>query len=102
MQDVDLAEIRMQQRSLGYGHIEGVKVGQTFESRFLFFFIYEFVFLLLHVPNYRHACSQSGVHRPTQAGIHSDQVNGSKYGAYSVVMSGGYEDDEDSVDKQTL
>jgi len=74
--------LTMQQKSFGYGHISGVKVGQTWVSRV--------------------ACSKSGLHRPSQAGIHSDEENGSKYGAYSVVLSGGYEDDVDSGDKQTF
>lgn len=39
-------------------------------------------------------CSRDGVHAPTQAGIH-----GGKEGAYSVVLSGGYyEDDRDYGD----
>eukprot|EP01114_Cavostelium_apophysatum_P023546 TRINITY_DN8904_c0_g1_i2.p1 TRINITY_DN8904_c0_g1~~TRINITY_DN8904_c0_g1_i2.p1 ORF type:complete len:282 (-),score=29.01 TRINITY_DN8904_c0_g1_i2:150-995(-) len=35
-----------------------------------------------------------GIHRPTQAGIWGNQ----QYGAISVVISGGYEDDEDEGD----
>lgn len=36
-------------------------------------------------------CRQWGAHRPHVAGIHGQ----SDYGAQSVVLSGGYEDDED-------
>ncbi|KAJ7479817.1 PUA-like domain-containing protein [Mycena latifolia] len=38
----------------------------------------------------RQECSEAGVHKPTVAGI-----SGSKDGAFSIVMSGGYEDDTD-------
>ncbi|KAJ7668893.1 PUA-like domain-containing protein [Mycena rosella] len=38
----------------------------------------------------RQECSEAGVHKPTVAGI-----NGSKDGAFSIVMSGGYEDADD-------
>ncbi|KAF8071678.1 PUA-like domain-containing protein [Lyophyllum atratum] len=41
-------------------------------------------------PN-RDALSAAGVHAPLRAGIHG----AAEYGAYSVVMSHGYEDDED-------
>jgi putative restriction endonuclease len=54
-----------------FGHIEGYSEGSMFESR-------------------RHL-SQCGVHRPTQAGI----SGGADEGADSIVLSGGYEDDED-------
>jgi putative restriction endonuclease len=54
-----------------FGHIEGYSEGAIFESR-------------------RHL-SQCGVHRPTQAGI----SGGADEGADSIVLSGGYEDDED-------
>lgn len=39
----------------------------------------------------RHQCGQWGVHRPPVAGISGQQ----KYGSQSVVLSGGYVDDED-------
>jgi hypothetical protein len=39
-------------------------------------------------------CSQDGVHAPLRAGIHGTADSG----AYSIVMSGGYEDDEDYGD----
>lgn len=35
--------------------------------------------------------SESGVHRPPVSGIHGRE----KIGAFSIVLSGGYEDDED-------
>lgn len=58
-----------------YGSVEGVSVGDEFDSR--------------------EQLSKAGVHRPTQAGIcgtESDQ-------AESIVVSGGYEDDEDWGDE---
>ena len=39
--------------------------------------------------NHREDCSRSGVHTATTAGI-----AGGKRGAYSIVMSGGYPDDD--------
>ena len=57
-----------------FGHIEDYPIGSTFDSR-------------------RHL-SQCGVHRPTQAGI----SGGADEGADSIVLSGGYEDDEDYGD----
>jgi len=39
------------------------------------------------------ACCADGVHRPTVAGIHSGHE-----GAYSISLSGGYEDDVDLGD----
>lgn len=41
--------------------------------------------------NDRQTCGQWGIHRPIVAGIAGQQ----KYGSQSVVMSGGYVDDED-------
>lgn len=57
-----------------FGEIPGVAPGTTFESR-----------------NELH---ESGVHRPLQAGI----SGGANEGADSIVVSGGYEDDEDRGD----
>ncbi len=57
-----------------FGHIPGYPEGSQFESRA--------------------ALSQAGVHRPLQAGISGSQ----KEGADSIVLSGGYEDDEDKGD----
>jgi putative restriction endonuclease len=57
-----------------FGHIEGYPEGSIFDSR-------------------RHL-SQCNVHRPTQAGI----SGGADEGADSIVLSGGYEDDEDYGD----
>lgn len=57
-----------------FGEIEGVAVGTEFASRA--------------------ELAASGIHRPTQAGI-----SGSSHeGADSIVVSGGYEDDEDYGD----
>ncbi|CAM4144940.1 YDG/SRA domain-containing protein [Vibrio neonatus] len=57
-----------------FGHIPDVKVGDKFNNRDLL--------------------SKAGVHGPTVAGI-----SGSKYvGSDSIVLSGGYEDDEDFGD----
>ena len=41
--------------------------------------------------------SESGVHRPHVAGIHGRESEG----AYSIVLSGGYEDDEDEGEEFT-
>lgn len=41
--------------------------------------------------------SEAGVHRPHVAGIHGRENEG----AYSIVLSGGYEDDEDNGDSFT-
>jgi putative restriction endonuclease len=57
-----------------FGHISGYSVGQWFESRI--------------------NLSIAGVHRPTQAGISGSGDEG----ADSIVLSGGYEDDEDYGD----
>lgn len=54
-----------------FGNIPGIPVRTSFESRA--------------------ALASSGVHRPLQAGISGSE----KSGADSVVVSGGYEDDED-------
>ena len=60
-----------------FGPILGVPVGTTFQSR--------------------KVLSQSGVHRPTMAGIAGSGVEG----AESIVASGGYEDDLDQGDVLT-
>ena len=57
-----------------FGEIDGVKVGTEFASR-------------AHL-------AVSGIHRPTQAGISGSTTEG----ADSIVVSGGYEDDEDYGD----
>lgn len=54
-----------------FGHIPNVYEGDVFDNRI--------------------ALSHSRVHRPTQAGISGSQ----KEGADSIVLSGGYEDDQD-------
>ena len=60
---------------LVFGNIAGVKIGQIFENR--------------------RALHDAGVHRPLQSGIQGR----SKEGACSIVLSGGYEDDEDYLDE---
>eukprot|EP01117_Protostelium_nocturnum_P014066 TRINITY_DN5313_c0_g2_i4.p1 TRINITY_DN5313_c0_g2~~TRINITY_DN5313_c0_g2_i4.p1 ORF type:complete len:892 (-),score=275.71 TRINITY_DN5313_c0_g2_i4:9-2684(-) len=57
-----------------FGKIPGVPVGSYFP--------------------YRIFASEAGVHRPTMGGIHGQE----KLGAFSVCLSGGYEDDEDHGD----
>ena len=57
------------------GHIEGFPVGTVFENRV--------------------QLSEARVHRPTVAGIAGSLNHG---GADSIVVSGGYEDDEDRRD----
>lgn len=57
-----------------FGHIPDTEVGDMFENRA--------------------ALAKSGIHPPTQAGI----SGGAKEGADSIVLSGGYEDDEDFGD----
>ncbi len=54
-----------------FGHIHGTTVGQIFKDRA--------------------ALAKAGIHKPIQAGI----SGGGKEGADSIVLSGGYEDDQD-------
>ncbi|KAF8556543.1 SRA-YDG [Imleria badia] len=69
----------MSQESRIFGPIPGVPVGTTFGSR--------------------KALLEAGVHGQMRAGIHGDpSENG---GAFSICISGGYEDDEDFGDKIT-
>lgn len=56
-----------------FGHIDGIAVGEIFEDR-------------------KHLRA-SGIHAPIMAGIW-----GAQEGAYSIVLSGGYEDDIDELD----
>lgn len=56
-----------------FGHIDGIAVGEIFEDR-------------------KHL-RESGIHAPMMAGIW-----GAQEGAYSIVLSGGYEDDIDELD----
>ncbi|WP_199922976.1 YDG/SRA domain-containing protein [Streptomyces sp. NRRL B-24484] len=58
----------------GFGAVPGITVGQEFDSR--------------------EAAAEAGVHRPLQAGI----CGTAAHGAESIVVSGGYEDDEDHGD----
>lgn len=57
-----------------FGELNGLVEGDSFQNRL--------------------ELSQSGVHRPTQAGISGSQNEG----ADSIIVSGGYEDDEDFGD----
>ena len=57
-----------------FGEIQGIKVGQVFKNR--------------------DELSKSGIHKPSMAGIWGSQDTG----AYSIVLSGGYEDDIDQFD----
>jgi len=57
-----------------FGEIEGIREGTPFQTR--------------------DALSEAGVHRPIQAGISGSENEGSD----SIVLSGGYEDDEDFGD----
>lgn len=54
-----------------FGHPPGVKIGETWATRM--------------------DCLRAGVHRATRAGIHGSQI----HGTYSIVISGGYQDDYD-------
>lgn len=60
-----------------FGAIPGVEVGSMWK--------------------FRVQVSEAGVHRPHVAGIHGREDDG----AYSIVLSGGYEDDQDDGDKFT-
>lgn len=57
-----------------FGHVLGVAVGVIFENR--------------------NDLGQAGVHRPRMAGISYSE----REGADSIIISGGYEDDEDHGD----
>ena len=60
-----------------FGHIDGIAVGEIFEDR-------------------KHLRA-SGIHAPMMAGIW-----GAQEGAYSIVLSGGYEDDIDELDSRSV
>ena len=55
-----------------FGHIEGISVGQIFSDR--------------------KEVAKAGIHTPLMSGIW-----GAQEGAYSIVLSGGYEDDVDDL-----
>ena len=57
-----------------FGELPGIKVGDLFKDR--------------------EELSESGLHKPPMAGIWGSQ----EVGAYSIVLSGGYEDDIDQLD----
>ena len=59
---------------ISYGHIDGIKIGQIFETR--------------------QALIDAGMHPHREAGIWGS----SKNAACSIVLSGGYEDDLDELD----
>ncbi|XP_071548103.1 E3 ubiquitin-protein ligase UHRF1-like [Panulirus ornatus] len=60
-----------------FGPVPGIEVGTSWKFRL--------------------QASEAGVHRPHVAGIHGRENEG----AYSIVLSGGYEDDEDNGDSFT-
>ncbi|KAL0573403.1 hypothetical protein V5O48_008551 [Marasmius crinis-equi] len=64
-------QTKPQARDYAYGHPKKYPIGTVFPDR--------------------KTLSDSMVHGPTQAGIHANTT----HGAYSIVISGGYEDDED-------
>ncbi|KAF2349052.1 SRA-YDG [Trinorchestia longiramus] len=76
-----------------FGHIPGVEVGTSWLFR-----------IQVRAPAvlgtswlFRIQASEAGVHRPPVSGIHGRGDEG----AYSVVLAGGYEDDEDEGDEFT-
>ena len=69
-----IKKVQKNKEELIFGHIEGVQVGQIFESR--------------------KELSKFGLHAPTMAGIWGRENEGS----CSIVLSGGYEDDIDNLD----
>ncbi|KAF8135181.1 PUA-like domain-containing protein [Boletus edulis] len=52
-----------------------------------------------HLFDFRQELSDAGVHAPTWAGIHGDSSPDG--GAFSICISGGYEDNKDNGDKIT-
>jgi len=64
-------------KSQTFGNIPGIRVGKTFPDR--------------------EACHAAGVHGVSRGGIHGSSTEG----AYSVVLSGGYDEDEDRGDTFT-
>lgn len=67
-------KFRLNKLAKTFGHIPNVSIGTTFSSRSM--------------------CAKSAVHTPPMAGIFGSKIEG----AYSIVMSGGYKDDEDRGD----
>ncbi len=63
---------------ISYGHIDGIKIGQIFETR--------------------QALIDAGMHPHREAGIWGS----SKNAACSIVLSGGYEDDLDDNGQQQM
>lgn len=85
-----------------FGPIPGVDVGTSWKFRItvgfslilfhcLILFLLRFAVKWFWFPFYNQA-SEAGVHRPPVAGIHGRDTEG----AYSLVLSGGYEDDVDN------
>ena len=94
--------IKVQQASLGFGHIPGVKVGTIWDSRCALSSAWVAFLLDARMSLCRVDCSRAGVHNMSQAGISIPPRNSAIYGAHSIVLSGGYEDDVDSRDGKTL
>lgn len=76
-----------------FGAIPGVEVGATWRTRQVFVG-FDLVAGKLAYDATREACAKARVHTSIKAGI-----SGGKNGAYSIVMSGGYQDDEDKGDE---
>ena len=78
-----------------FGPIPGVDVGTMWRFRFQVFFFCLFLIQFRDLSNQLTLqASEAGVHRPPVGGIHGRE----KEGAYSIVLSGGYEDDVDNGD----
>lgn len=73
---INLNKSQIQNNKLNnyFGEIPGLNIGDIFQNRM--------------------ELSRAGVHRPPMAGIWGSQ----NIGAYSIVLSGGYEDDIDNFD----
>lgn len=77
-----------------FGHISGFKVDHHFDSRCLLNSDSLHTWLLIHCPISREALVRSGVHGSPRQGIHGDHERG----AFSICLSGKYEDDDDRGD----
>jgi hypothetical protein len=76
-----------------FGPVPGIEVGATWRTRQVFLDLLRLNSLTTD-DTIREECAKARVHTSTTAGI-----SGGKNGAYSIVMSGGYEDDDDKGDK---
>ena len=72
-----------------FGAIPGIEVGATWRTRQVAMDLLQPDSLITY-DTIREECSKARVHTSTTAGI-----SGGKDGAYSIVMSGGYDDDHD-------